>query len=588
MKPLNIEKSFLKDLAINLPSILQPSISGSQSLKIKSKKAREIVFENESKYNNIKKQLKTKNGELYNGKLETSQSFCHLINGTYKFPSGEIYKGPFNKNNLFSEDGLFTFKDGATLQCKFKDGYPNGDGIYKSKNDDFTITTNFVFDKNYNKKYFCDGKTIIIIKKNNQINFHFVGEFKNKKVEGETIIKKLMDDLRLPDIRAQFKNGKLNGKLEIQYLNTGKLFSFIGDYKYGFRDGNFKIIDKLNNLNINKEFHYLKFSCEKLEKMMLKNILNLKKINFKKFLEIYKTRKRYINLFNSFVKKLIIIIRKKRYKELIKVMRESGIIAFNKRYNTKLTGKEKSIHLNNLPLSLEGLKLFCQCRFFNLEDLALLKCKLKDLSPLNIARFEELAILSLGNNEIKSINFINEVKFTKLKNILLGGNFINNLSPLERYSSENLKVLFLLENKIKDISPLTKMNTPNLEELYLGNEIIDISPLSECNLPSLKQISFDKNKIENISVLENCKFPNLEYIVLSNNSIINATPITKNNFPKLQKITLRNNCIKNFKIFLKIKKLKKLDISGNKFTLNKGENKILLDELNKNIDEVIS
>ena len=585
MKPLKIENNLLQNLGTYLPSIIQPSIIGEKTLKIKSKKAREIMFENNTKYNNIKKQLIIKNGELYNGKLETSQPYCHLVNGIYKFPSGEIYKGFFNKNNLYTGNSLLTFKDGATLQCQFKDGYPNVNGIYKSKNNDLAITSNFTFDENIEKKYFYDGKTIISIKKYNEINFHFLGKFKNKKAEGEVIIKKLMDDSRLAEIRAQFKNGKLHGKLEITDLKPGKSFFFNGEYKCGYRDGQFKIIDKLNNLNINQEFHYLKDFCEKPEKILIKN---LKNTNFKKFVEIYKTRKKYINLFNSCVARLISFIVRNESREFIKILSEACLEQFNKKYNTKLKGKEKIIHLKDKNLSLEGLKLFCGYKFSELTDLALLNCKLKDLSPLNKARFQNLTKISLGDNEINSITFINEIKFPKLQNLLLGGNFIKDLSPLEKYSFGNLKVLFLLENKIKDISPLIKMDTPNLEELYLGNDISDISPLVKCNFKLLKQLSFDKNKIENISALEKCKLPNIVFLVFSNNKIIDVSPITKCNFPKLEKISFRNNCISNIKIFLKIKKLKKLDIAGNKFGLSKGDNKLILEELSNDIDEIVT
>lgn len=69
------------------------------------------------------------------------------------------------------------------------------------------------------------------------------------------LVNKKINNNRFVEIRAFFKDGKMDGLLKIKDTIPGNTFQFMGEYKYGYKDGFFKIKDSLNNIQITEEFH---------------------------------------------------------------------------------------------------------------------------------------------------------------------------------------------------------------------------------------------------------------------------------------------------------------------------------------------
>ena len=99
--------------------------------------------------------------------------------------------------------------------------------------------------------------------------------FKTGKIIGYVYSNKRIDNKRFVEIRVFFKNGKVDGLLQIKDIKPGNTFQFMGEYKYGYKDGFFKIKDTLNNIIINEEFHDLQTRSNKI-----KNIFGSRKNRF--------------------------------------------------------------------------------------------------------------------------------------------------------------------------------------------------------------------------------------------------------------------------------------------------------------------
>ena len=569
--PLSIEKIIkdLKNVEIYLPNIIQPSIAGIKlykKRKIQNKKV--IEYQNEVDFNIIDNKLTTKNGETYEGLFGKKLKEIYLKKGIYIWPSGQKYIGSFSPKNVFEGSGKLIFKDKSEFQSEFSNGFPLKNGKFKIKLKDganLYIQSNFKYDNN---KVIFDEKTIIEIKKNNEKIYNFFGIFKKGKIIGDILINKKIDNNRFVEIRTFFKEGKIHGLMQIKDIKPGNTLQFMGEYKYGYRDGFFKIKDTINNIKTNEEFHDILYSSNKLKNILKKQnkdtLKLLKEFHKKKILEIK------INKFIEKIKKVMKCFLKQYMNKLSFYLNQHKYLyLFNKRYKTNYNLEVEMIHINKIKLGDDGLELLCKICFPNLVDLSLYDVEINNFSLLKDANFPKLKILSLGQNNIKSIDFINSLPFKNLENILLGVNLIEEINQLKLYKSQSLKALFLLENKISDIKPLINLDTPNLEELYIGSNISDISPLINCKFPKLKQLSLSNNEIKNISSIIQFNFPNLELLILSNNKIEKINSLLKANFPKLNEISLKNNLLKDLNILPKLiqafNKLNKLDISKNKF-----------------------
>ena len=121
-----------------------------------------------------------------------------------------------------------------------------------------------------NNKIIFDEKTIIEKTKNNEKKFSFLGFFKDGKLVGDILINKNLDNNRTIEIRSYFKNGKMEGLVKIKDIKPGNTYNFMGEYKYGYKDGYFKKKDTLNNIKINSEFHDILNSINIIKKILKK------------------------------------------------------------------------------------------------------------------------------------------------------------------------------------------------------------------------------------------------------------------------------------------------------------------------------
>ena len=590
-KPLLIEKvnKDIIEVMGYIPNIIQPTIAGQvlkHKRKIKNKKI--LEYENGIQLNILENKLKTENGETYEGTFKKKIKEISLLKGIYTWPSGQKYLGSFNQKNVFEGYGKLVFNDNSELKSEFSNGFPTKNGNFSKKLSDGTkinVESNF----KYNNKIIFDDKTLIEMNKNGEKLYNFFGIFKNGKLNGEILINKKMDNNRYVEIRAFFNEVGMHGLLNIKDTKPGNTFQLMGEYKYGFRDGLFKIKDTVNNIKITEEFHDLSYGMNLMKTILKKQ----NKVTLKVMIELY--RKKLLEIkFNDFaqrIKKYMKLFLKDSFKKLKFFLNQFKYLKlFNQKYNTRYNLEVEIIHLNKIQLGSEGLDLLCKINFLNLIDLSLSEVNISDFSLMKNAQFPKLKILSLGKNNITSIHFINLLPFQNLENLLLGVNSIKDITPLSKFKSNILKALFLLDNQISDLNPLITMETPNLEELYIGSNIEDLTPLTNCKLPKLKQLSLSKNQIKKLSPLIQCSFPNLELLVLSYNKIEKVSSLLKTNFPKLCDISLKNNSLIDINIFTKFpntfSNLKKLDISKNKFNVGVDDFNIVISSLNKKIKNI--
>jgi len=101
---------------------------------------------------------------------------------------------------------------------------------------------------------------LIEISKNGEKIYKFFGIFINGQLDGEALINEKMDNNRYAKIRAFFYEGSMNGLLNIKDTKPGNTFQLMAEYKYGFRDGLFKIKDTINNIKITEEFHDISYA----------------------------------------------------------------------------------------------------------------------------------------------------------------------------------------------------------------------------------------------------------------------------------------------------------------------------------------
>ena len=124
-----------------------------------------ITFENGERYDSEKNIFYLKNDETFEGKIEKSDEKYKLVNGLYKWPSGQsfngkfinnkfegelrfgknyIYNGIFNNSN-FDGKGKFNWDEKNYISGNFQQGKINGKGIISKEN--YFIEGNFVDSK---------------------------------------------------------------------------------------------------------------------------------------------------------------------------------------------------------------------------------------------------------------------------------------------------------------------------------------------------------------------------------------------------------------------------------------------------------
>ena len=565
----NIDKIYKDIIEINqkIQFFKKTSISGSPLEIIKEDK-RTYNLKDEMNYNKIKRILNIPNGDTFKGNVEinTENKNLSLKNGIYTWTTGETYVGDFNINNQFEGNGVLEKKgknESYYLFSNFKDGYPGNKSIFKIKENngiEIYIESDIKKEEKKGQIYLqFNGRTNITKSVYGKEIYRFDGELENGIIKDHASIQRKFKNSRDIDIYIKSKkegNDLTYMDIEIITINANKKFYYKGKYLNGLRIDKYTIQDEENSIYKN---------------------------------EI--TKKSEIgNIFSDLNTALLTITGKECFEKLYRHGLNS-LKLFNRLYNTKIDEKILVCHINQKTINSIGLSSFCSSNFLNLKELALNECGLSDITPLEKANIPKLESLSLGKNKISMISSLNNFPFSKLQIIMLGCNIISDIISLNKFKSTKLKTLTLLDNDISDISPLTKLSTPNLEIISLGNSISNICVLSKCYFPKLKQLGLQNNKIKDISSIKDFYFPRLEVLYLSKNEISDISVFKFCNFPILNVLSLDSNKIKNIKPLLsmpnlKMKTIKKLNISHNKFRPNVGNNRTIIENLQKYIEVV--
>ena len=227
-----------------LPSINENSLITGTEEKI-------ITFLNKSYYDKEQEILFLPNNETYKGKLENSSDKYYLTKGEYSWPSGQKYKGEFNKeNNFHSKEGISILTNGdVTYEGPFKNGLPNGEGFIKWKNGDI-IKGKFIDGKIYGGAY---------IKKNNvsfEGNYLYSildGYIKNIQIENSD---QQLGNNQLVIIKGKIKENEIKFKGNIFKISeeNKSLVSPMDSKKILFDEEDililFKYICKMRKLNL--------------------------------------------------------------------------------------------------------------------------------------------------------------------------------------------------------------------------------------------------------------------------------------------------------------------------------------------------
>ena len=155
-------------------------------------------------YDKNTKTLKFNNAHKFQGEIDNKNEKYFLKNGIYYWPSGQIYNGEFNKNNLF-EDGELK-KDDYSYKGKFKNGIFEGEGEFRLNKKDFI--------KGTFKNGEIKGKANV-----RKDNFIITGDFEESKPYGK--IDKYY--LEQNNNKYEFENFNFqNGKIKDEYIEFKK------------------------------------------------------------------------------------------------------------------------------------------------------------------------------------------------------------------------------------------------------------------------------------------------------------------------------------------------------------------------------
>jgi Leucine-rich repeat (LRR) protein len=205
---------------------------------------------------------------------------------------------------------------------------------------------------------------------------------------------------------------------------------------------------------------------------------------------------------------------------------------------------------------------------YSLKKLHLFSCKITQIKIGNFIHLVKLEELKLDKNEIGTFEVNTFTGLNNLSKLDLSSNKIKKLSNRVFYSLKNLKILDLHLNDISQIESNAFIDLANLNFLNLeSNEIV-----------SLENIQFNKNLSElylrhnKLSSLDQINSIGLKFLSASNNLIQSIRSI--NLVPNLENLDLSQNRLIKIEenSFKSLKKLKYLNLSGNKLDLESVSN----------------
>lgn len=245
-----------------------------------------------------------------------------------------------------------------------------------------------------------------------------------------------------------------------------------------------------------------------------------------------------------------------------------------------LGDKPFSQHLTSVTLSDNEIKNIAPLQScIHLTSVNLNNNLIDSIHPLTASR--ALTDLRVGNNQITDLEYLR--CFKQLSVLDIAGNAVEHISMLEDIT--NLSRLFLENNEINNLAVLE--NHHKLRKLNVANNAIeDLSVINASKL-TLTHLNCSKNPILSFAVLENMQVLNdldASYIPLENKTI--TLPI------RLEILNLSHCSLNSLANVKSLDRIKRLDLSHNKFTEITGECRSLglqsLNLYNNNINQPIN
>ena len=204
-----------------------------------------------------------------------------------------------------------------------------------------------------------------------------------------------------------------------------------------------------------------------------------------------------------------------------------------------------------------------------------------DLNSLKIneslTHYNKLIELNLKKNNISDITPLISINFPELKNLNLSMNRLSNQSIDDIHhlfkTCPKLEKLDLSTNAFTDYRLFEfSKEFKNLKKLYLGNNRFH----SDNKNNIYEKYNFDLSNIEDIGLssgvfskqsiklIMNLRFDNLKNLNLCSNNLTSLSFIFKMNCEQLEELSLSNNHLKEFYKLKKFKKLKLINLKGNR------------------------
>ncbi|XP_030957639.1 receptor-like protein 33 [Quercus lobata] len=187
-------------------------------------------------------------------------------------------------------------------------------------------------------------------------------------------------------------------------------------------------------------------------------------------------------------------------------------------------------------------------------------------------------LAKLSSLELDNILFNQEVpsflrNLTQLEQLSLSNNKFGGIFPIWLTNITKLSFIYLSRNQLKGPIPSEISRLPNLFALRLSqNSLTEAIPSNLFTIPSLSILVLDQNQLTGPLKFQNISSSPLSELILSENKLNASIPRSIANFTKLQVLHLSSTNLKgkvDLNIFLELKELRELRLSGNKVFVSK-------------------